>query len=65
MIRLAMHKRHKRIESGYFARSLQVYGRTGQPCPRCGAPITRLTVGGRSSHVCPACQRPPRRARTG
>ncbi|WP_348983838.1 zinc finger domain-containing protein [Brevibacterium sp. R8603A2] len=50
---------------GYFARSLQVYGRTGQPCPRCGTPITRLTVGGRSSHVCPACQRPPRRARTG
>lgn len=52
---------HVNGESGYFARSLQVYGRTGQPCPRCGTPIARLTVGGRSSHVCPACQRPPRR----
>ncbi|MGW9826790.1 formamidopyrimidine-DNA glycosylase [Brevibacterium pityocampae] len=56
---------HVNGDSGYFARSLQVYGRTGRPCPRCGTPITRLTVGGRSSHVCPRCQRPPRRARIG
>ena len=27
-------------ESGYFDRSLAVYGRAGEPCPRCGAPIT-------------------------
>lgn len=54
---------HVNGESGYFARSLQVYGRTGEPCRRCGTPITRLVVGGRSSHVCPACQRTPRPSR--
>ena len=27
--------------SGYFAHSLNAYGRQGQPCPRCGDPIVR------------------------
>jgi len=35
----------------------QVYGRTGDPCPVCGALIERLIVGGRSTHFCPQCQR--------
>lgn len=43
--------------SGYFARSLAVYGRTGQACPRCGGVIRREMYGGRSSHFCPRCQR--------
>ena len=43
--------------SGYFARSLAVYGRTGQGCPRCGGAIRREMYGGRSSHFCPRCQR--------
>lgn len=34
----------------------QAYGRTGQPCPRCGTPITRLVVGQRGTHLCPTCQ---------
>jgi len=34
-----------------------VYGRRGQPCPRCGAPIERIKQGGRSTHFCPRCQR--------
>lgn len=42
---------------GYFAHSLNAYGRTGEPCPRCGEPIRRVVVGGRSSHFCPRCQR--------
>jgi formamidopyrimidine-DNA glycosylase len=46
---------------GYFARSLAVYGRAGQPCPRCGAPIRREPFMNRSSFRCPRCQRPPRR----
>src|SRR5215475_15600398 len=29
-------------ESGYFGRSLAVYGREGEPCPRCGTPIRRI-----------------------
>lgn len=42
--------------SGYFSRNLNVYGREGQPCPRCATPIKRVVVGGRSSHFCPTCQ---------
>lgn len=44
-------------ESGYFAHSLNAYGRTGQPCPRCGTPIRRVSFMNRSSHFCPRCQR--------
>lgn len=36
---------------------LQVYRRTGQPCRRCGTPITKVTVTQRSSHFCPQCQK--------
>ncbi|WP_273352691.1 bifunctional DNA-formamidopyrimidine glycosylase/DNA-(apurinic or apyrimidinic site) lyase [Corynebacterium resistens] len=43
--------------SGYFSRSLQVYGREGKPCKVCGTPIKRVQFGGRSSHYCPVCQR--------
>jgi formamidopyrimidine-DNA glycosylase len=44
-------------QAGYFAHSLNAYGRTGQPCHRCGTPIRRIVIGGRSSHFCPRCQR--------
>jgi len=47
-------------ESGYFERSLSVYGREDLPCLRCGSAIRRLTFANRSSFVCPRCQRPPR-----
>lgn len=43
--------------SGYFSRSLNVYGRTGNPCPRCGTLIKRETFMNRGSHYCPKCQR--------
>jgi formamidopyrimidine-DNA glycosylase len=49
--------------SGYFGRSLQVYGRAGQPCRRCGTPIRRDPFMNRSSYTCPRCQPRPRRAR--
>lgn len=42
---------------GYFAVSLGVYGRTGEPCPRCGAPIRCVRQGQRSTWYCPRCQR--------
>jgi formamidopyrimidine-DNA glycosylase len=45
--------------SGYFDRSLAVYGRAGQPCPRCGTPILREPFMNRSSFRCPRCQRRP------
>lgn len=44
-------------ESGYFAHSLNAYGRQGEPCPRCGRPIARETFMNRGSHFCPFCQR--------
>lgn len=44
-------------QAGYFAHSLNAYGRTGQPCPRCGRPIVRVSFMSRSSHFCPYCQR--------
>ena len=49
-------------ESGYFARDLEAYGREGEPCGRCGAPIVRATFMNRSSFFCPRCQRLPRKA---
>ena len=44
-------------QAGYFAHSLNAYGRGGQPCPRCGGPILREAFMNRSSHYCPRCQR--------
>ncbi|MGP3536445.1 bifunctional DNA-formamidopyrimidine glycosylase/DNA-(apurinic or apyrimidinic site) lyase [Microbacterium sp. RD1] len=49
-------------QAGYFAHSLNAYGRTGEPCPRCGRPLVRVSFTNRSSHYCAACQRPPRAA---
>jgi formamidopyrimidine-DNA glycosylase len=48
-------------ESGYFDRSLDAYGRAGQPCRRCGTLIVREPFMNRSSYRCPHCQRAPRR----
>ncbi|MDN3025125.1 bifunctional DNA-formamidopyrimidine glycosylase/DNA-(apurinic or apyrimidinic site) lyase [Streptomyces sp. S.PB5] len=47
-------------ESGYFDRSLDAYGREGQPCKRCGTPMRRRPWMNRSSYFCPKCQRAPR-----
>ena len=49
-------------EMGMFQHRLRAYGRTGQPCARCGAAIVKITVGGRGTHLCPVCQKPPRGA---
>jgi formamidopyrimidine-DNA glycosylase len=47
-------------ESGYFDRSLNAYGREGEPCGRCGTPIRREAFMNRSSFSCPRCQPRPR-----
>lgn len=44
-------------QAGYFAHSLNAYGRGGEPCPRCGGEIRRVSFMNRSSHFCPRCQR--------
>ena len=48
--------------SGLFEHSLNAYGREGQPCPRCGAPVRRESFMNRSSFSCPRCQPRPRAA---
>lgn len=47
-------------ESGYFDRSLDAYGREGEPCGRCGAVMRREKFMNRSSFYCPKCQPRPR-----
>lgn len=40
---------------GYLAR-LEVYGRTGEICRRCGTSIEAVVLRGRTTHWCPGCQ---------
>jgi formamidopyrimidine-DNA glycosylase len=54
--------------SGYFDRSLNAYGREGEPCKRCAAAGIHATIRreqfmNRSSHTCPVCQPRPRNGR--
>ena len=55
--------RDARGEEGSMQDEFLVYGREGQPCPRCGAPIRRIVISGRSSFFCPRCQTRLRRRR--
>ncbi len=48
-------------DMGRFRNRLKVYGRQGEPCPRCGTPIQYLRASGRGTHICPRCQMIPRR----
>lgn len=43
-------------KAGYFAVSLLVYGREGEPCVHCQRPILRMTQSGRSTFYCAHCQ---------
>lgn len=54
---------HVNGQSGYFERSLAVYGRVGEPCPRCGTPVRRDKFMNRSSFSCQTCQPRPRSGR--
>lgn len=42
---------------GYFAQSLNVYGRADEPCLKCKRPVKKMTQGQRSTFYCPKCQR--------
>jgi formamidopyrimidine-DNA glycosylase len=44
-------------DSGRNADFLIAYGRAGEPCPRCGAPLRKIVLGGRGTTYCPSCQR--------
>ncbi len=41
---------------GQYQEDHRVYGRAGEPCPRCRTRIRRVVIGQRSSHYCPRCQ---------
>lgn len=43
--------------AGEFVGRLGTYGREGEPCPRCAAPIARAVIGQRSTWFCRRCQR--------
>jgi len=43
-------------ESGGMQNEFRVYGRDGEPCDRCRAPIAKTRVAGRGTHFCPRCQ---------
>ena len=45
--------------SGRMQEEFRVYGREGEPCPRCRTPIAKTRVGGRGTWYCPHCQRRP------
>jgi formamidopyrimidine-DNA glycosylase len=45
--------------AGGMQDEFRVYGRDGQPCPRCRTPIAKTRVGGRGTWYCPHCQRAP------
>jgi formamidopyrimidine-DNA glycosylase len=44
-------------DPGDYQSRHRVYGREGQPCPRCGGPVRRISLGGRSTFLCETCQR--------
>lgn len=43
-------------QKGSFQNHLKVYGKAGQPCPKCGQPLQKTIIAGRSSHYCEKCQ---------
>jgi formamidopyrimidine-DNA glycosylase len=42
---------------GAYQASARVYGRAGEPCPRCGTPVRRVVQAQRSTFFCPTCQK--------
>lgn len=42
---------------GYFRQRLDVYGRAGEPCHRCGTPLKTRRIAQRATAYCPRCQR--------
>jgi formamidopyrimidine-DNA glycosylase len=44
---------------GSMQDELRIYGREGDPCPRCGTAITKTRAGGRGTWFCPHCQPEP------
>ena len=48
--------RHPDGAAGRYQERRLVYGKAGQPCPRCKAKLIRIVVGGRGTTICSQCQ---------
>jgi len=61
VLRLAIRRHGTSIDwiypGGWMQERLRVYGRTGEPCHRCGTPIAALRISQRGTHICPRCQK--------
>lgn len=44
-------------DNGNYTDYLQVFGKQGTPCPRCGTTIKKIRCAGRGTHYCPGCQK--------
>lgn len=44
-------------DAGNFTNYLNVFGKQGTPCPRCGTEIKKIRAAGRGTHYCPGCQK--------
>jgi formamidopyrimidine-DNA glycosylase len=47
-------------KGGDYQKLLQVYKQDGDPCPRCGTTIQKITIAQRGTHYCPSCQPAPK-----
>lgn len=55
---IALHVfREENGNADWFTIKTAVYGRAGEPCPRCGAPVSSTRQGGRATYFCRRCQR--------
>ena len=60
-LRLGLRRQGADLGDGAYAggrmqREFRAYGRLGEPCERCGAPIEKTRAGGRGTWFCPGCQ---------
>jgi endonuclease VIII len=58
-IRFARERMAQSARDGFEARPRAVYGRAGEPCPRCGGPLRSAGQGeqNRTTYWCSLCQR--------
>jgi formamidopyrimidine-DNA glycosylase len=60
-LRLGIRRQGADLGDGAYAGGtmqdeFRAYGRTGEPCDRCGTPIVKSRAGGRGTWYCPTCQ---------
>lgn len=48
---------HPDGKRGGYQEKRKIYGKAGEPCPRCKTKLERIVVGSRGTTVCPKCQR--------